>query len=228
MVIFMIPEFNIAFKKAAEINRILALRSQKGKFVPLEDIIDAVKQVSHYDDIILTRASFLKLKISNDADKKLVSTCGAMLSTMSRKNPVTKQMEQIANLIINSDFDANMQRFSVAHELGHLITDIPNFSYEEIDDGQSTISAHINADITYISEEECEDNKYLVAEQVANIFALLVLIPYDIKIKDILETGVKTLREDYGVTEDAIYSRMLLSNIKIPRNIENTGEVLDA
>ena len=122
----------------------------------------------------------------------------------------------MALLVINSDHNVNMQRFSVAHELGHLITDIPNFVYEETDDDRFTISAHVNPDITFIPEDACKNDNYLIAEQVANIFALLVLIPRDIKIRDLKDIGIDKLTEDYGVTEDAIYSRMLLSNVKAP------------
>ena len=35
-----------------------------------------------------------------------------------------------------------------------------------------------------------------------------------VKISDIKKIGVKKLTEKYGVTEDAIYSRMLLSNMR--------------
>ena len=55
-----------------------------------------------------------------------------------------------------------------------------------------------------------------IAEQVANIFALLVLIPEDIRIRDLKAQGIDELVEKYVVTEDAIYSRMLLSSVNKP------------
>ena len=119
-------------------------------------------------------------------------------------------------IIVSPFQDERRRRFTIAHELGHLITDIPNFAYEEADDNRFTISTHVNPDITYISEEECKNNNYLIAEQVANIFALLVLVPRDLKIRDLKNEGVEKLTKKYGVTADAIYSRMLLSNVKIP------------
>lgn len=213
--LMVIREFDTAFEKATLINKRLATRTPGDEFVSLDDIVAAVKQVSNFSRISVNRQSFSKLELPDQLKES-----GAMLSTMTNINQSTKEEEKIAHIIINSDYNANMQRFSVAHELGHLITEIPNFRYEEIDDGKFTISTHINPDITFIPEELCKKSKYLVAEQVANIFALLVLIPDEIRIRDIKTNGIDSLVNKYGVTEDAIYSRMLLSNVKIPK-IEN-------
>lgn len=212
VMLMVIREFDIAFEKAALINKGLTARVQGECFVSLDDIVAAVKQVSHFSRISVNRQPFSKLELPDKFKKS-----GAMLSTMTSVNEATQEEEKVAHIIINSDYNASMQRFSVAHELGHLITEIPNFRYEEIDDGKFTISTHINPDITYIPEELCKKNKYLVAEQVANIFALLVLIPDNIRIRDIKSKGIDQLVEKYGVTEDAIYSRMLLSSVKVPK-----------
>ena len=209
--LMVIREFRTAFDKAALINKRLAPRAQGEDFVSLDDIVAAVKQVSNFSKISVNRQSFSDLNIPDNLKK-----AGAMLSTMTSINEVSKEEEKIANIVINSDYSANMQRFSVVHELGHLICEVPNFSYEKIDDGKFTISTHINPDITFIQEELCRKHKYLIAEQVANIFALLVLIPDSIRIKDIKTEGIDSLMDKYGVTEDAIYSRMLLSNVKVP------------
>lgn len=209
--LMVIPEFNIAFEKAALITPRLPARDQGDVFVSLDDIVAAVKKVSGFSKISVNRQSFSALELSEDLKK-----AGAMLSTMTHVNPDTNEEEKLARIIINSDYDPNMQRFSVAHELGHLITEIPNFTYEEINDGKFTISTHVYADITYIPEEVCKKNKYLIAEQVANIFALLVLIPDDIRIRDLKTYGIDDLTGKYGVTEDAIYSRMLLTSVNKP------------
>lgn len=223
--LMVIKEFEIAFEKAKQITEILAAKDKSSDFVALDDIISAVLQVSNYSEITVNRRSFSQLKLPKDMKNPIIPTHGAMLSTRTKSNPSTGKQEQVANLIINSDYSANMQRFSVVHELGHLITNIPNFTYEQIDDGRFTISAHVNADITFIPEEICVQNKYLIAEQVANIFALLVLIPRNIRIQDIMNIGIDKLTERYGVTEDAIYSRMLLSSIKFPNENKNVGAV---
>lgn len=210
--LMVIPEFNIAFEKAARIKSRISKNGFGDGFIPLDDIVAAVKKESGFARISVNRQSFSELELP-DRFKK----AGAMLSTMTHTNSRTKAEEKVARIIINSDHHVNMQRFSVAHELGHLITEIPNFTYEEIDDGKFTISTHVNADITYIPEEDCKDDKYLIAEQVANIFALLVLIPEDIRIRDLKTQGIDELTGKYGVTEDAIYSRMLLSSVKVPQ-----------
>lgn len=210
--LMVIREFNTAFEKAALINKRLATRVQGESFISLDDIVAAVKQVSHFSRISVNRQAFSKLELPDQ-----LKEAGAMLSTTTSINEATNEEEKVARIIINSDYNANMQRFSVAHELGHLITEIPNFRYEESNDGKFTISTHINPDITFIPEELCKKNKYLIAEQVANIFALLVLIPDDIRIRDIKSKGIENLVNKYGVTEDAIYSRMLLTNVKIPK-----------
>lgn len=209
--LMVIPEFNIAFEKAALIKSRLPKNDQGDAFVSLDDIVAAVKKVSGFSKISVNRQSFSALKLSDEFKR-----AGAMLSTMTHKDPDTQTEEKIARIIINSDYNPSMQRFSVAHELGHLITEIPNYTYEEIDDGKFTISTHVNADITYIPEKMCKENKYLIAEQVANIFALLVLIPEDIRIRDLKAQGIDELVEKYVVTEDAIYSRMLLSSVNKP------------
>lgn len=214
---FMIKrEFDIAFEKARIINGVLASKSRVSKFVSLDDIIEAVKQVSKCSEIFINRQAFSELKLPKEYKDDPSPRYGAMLSTMTRENPETREREKLAHLIVNSDNSADMQRFSVAHELGHLVTDFPNFKYEEADDGLFTISTHIDPDITYIPDEICENDDYLIAEQAANIFALLVLIPENIKIRDVKEMGVKELAKMYGVTEDAIYSRMLLTGVNRP------------
>ena len=201
-------QFKIAFDKAKEITALLSSQGKDASFIPLEDIIDAVKSAANYAEVYVTRQSFAALAISDKGKNDYKQSFGAMLSTSTNENG-----DKIAHLIVNSDYSADMQRFSVVHELGHLITEVPNFVYETPDDGKFTVSAHVNPDITYISEEKCKKNKYLIAEQIANIFALLVLIPKDIKIRDIVDNGLSVLTKRYGVTEDAIYSRMLLSNV---------------
>ncbi len=202
-------EFKVAFEKAQQINEILSSKGGAGKFVPLEEIIAAVQKASGCAEISVDRRSFSELKLPDSTASKY----GAMLSTGTREVPGANKKEKIAYLIINADNNADMQRFSVVHELGHLITEVPNFVYEQTDDGLFTISAHINPDITFLSEDEYRENDYMIAEQVANIFALLVLIPKDLKIRDIREEGLERLSNRYGVTEDAICSRVLLSAV---------------
>lgn len=207
-------EYRIAYQKAKEINTALSRQGiDEDSFTPLSAILECVKNATNYSDIQLLRSSFREFFNNDESFSKEMTEAGAMLSTETHTDKMGN-VSKCATLVVNNDKSPEMQRFSIAHELGHLITAIPNFIYEEPNDGEFTLSTHINSDLTYISEEECDKSQYLVAEQAANIFALLVLIRKDIKIRDLVsEDGVRRLTEKYGVTEDALFSRMLLSVI---------------
>ncbi len=198
MFIVMLDEFKIAFEKAREVNQ--KIHRQENDFVELSEITEVVKQVSDYDEIRVDFRDFSAIKG--------LTNVGAMLSTQDKNGKKT------ADILVNSSNSAKIQRFSMVHELGHLITGIPNYQYETPNDGKFTVSSHINSDVTFISDEQCKKDSYLMAEQIANIFALLVLIPDDITIKKLAEESEEKLSSQYGVTSEAMYSRMLLSVMK--------------
>ena len=198
MFVVILREFEIAFEKAAEVNR--KIKRQENGFVELSEITEVVKRISCYDDI--------RVDFKNFSAVKDLANIGAMLSTQDKDGKKT------ANILINSSNSAKNQRFSMAHELGHLITGVANYQYETPNDGKFTISSHINSDITFISDNDCKKDQYIMAEQIANIFALLVLIPDDITIKKLAEESEEKLSSQYGVTTEAMYSRMLLSVMK--------------
>lgn len=193
----MLNEFGISFEKAREVNQQLK-PFQKDGFVELEKIIDVVKNVSGYDTI---KISFIDFDFDENAKR-----AGAMLSTKHDEAHDKKE----AFIAVNTLNNDKVQRFSVVHELGHLITDAIHYEYETPNDGKFTVSTQINADITYISDEQCKKSKFLMAEQIANIFALLVLIPEEFTIKKLRENA-EYLSSKYGVTIDALYSKMMLS-----------------
>ena len=192
----MLNEFGVSFEKAKEVNQQLK-PFQKDGFIELQKIIDTVQKISGYDINI----AFIDFDFDENAKK-----AGAMLSTKVDDAKGTKE----AFIAVNTLNDAKAQRFSVVHELGHLITEVPSYQYETPNDGRFTVSSQINSDITYISDEECKNNKFLMAEQIANIFALLVLIPEEFTIKKLRENS-EYLSSKYGVTIDALYSRMMLT-----------------
>jgi Zn-dependent peptidase ImmA (M78 family) len=197
----MLKEFEIALNKAQEVNNMLKKSDQK--MVALTDLLDAVEKVSGYD-IKVQKYDFSEIC----SDNPKVKDAGAMLSTITNNN------QKSAFIIYNSKQSVQKQRFSIAHELGHLVADVPNARYEIPNDQKFTLSTLINPDITYISEDKCKESNYYMAEQIANIFALLVLIPEAITLKDMSEMDVDSLACDYGVEKEALYSRMLLSTIK--------------
>lgn len=201
-----------AFDAAAKVNdRIREINGSLDTFLELTILINCVKEVSGYFDIDVESLSFSEVHKEHKTDKSLneIEKAGAMSSTTEQDG------QKKARIIVNSDYPPEMQRFSVAHELGHLITAIPNFTYVTENADKFTLSAHTNPDITYIKEEKYNNDNYLLAEQVANVFALLVLIRDDIQIKDLTNYGAKELGRRYGVTEEAIYSRLLLANVRL-------------
>lgn len=205
-------EFKSAVEMANRINSMLKTRGVgEDDFVPLDTIIECVQEIAEYSEIEVSRRAFSKILNVDGNSGQQPSGMGAMLSTSTKFDELSGKTLKSALLVLNTDFPAEKQRFSLVHELGHLITGNPNFQYETSDDGKFTISTHIHSDITYITDEECEKDEYLVAEQTANIFALLVLIRKNLKIKDLTENGIRLLTQRYGVTEDALFSRMLLT-----------------
>lgn len=192
----MLNQFNVSFERAREVNQQLK-PFQKDGFIELQKIIDVVQRISGYD----IKVALVDFDFDEDAKK-----AGAMLST--KFDIATGKKE--AFIAVNTLNDAKTQRFSVVHELGHLITEVPNYQYEIPNDGRFTVSSQINSDITYVSDDECRNNNFLLAEQIANIFALLVLIPEEFTIKKLRENP-EYLSSKYGVTIDALYSRMMLT-----------------
>ena len=94
------------------------------------------------------------------------------------------------------------------HELGHLIiNDAAEFNAHD----KYVLSTHIDYKITSITKECYDSDKYLLKEQLANIFALRVLMPseqfYNVTQKF---NDISKVSEFFGVTDDAVMSRMMI------------------
>ncbi len=115
-----------------------------------------------------------------------------------------------ATIIINSSKAAEFQRFSLLHELGHLVTKTwttPSFE-EDASTTHYTLSTHIDYDVTNISEKEYRSNSYLLREQIANIFALRVLMPskqFYQKLRDF--NDIEEMADFFGLNKEAVVSR---------------------
>lgn len=181
-----------AIAKAKEVNSKIAKVDGTISIKSIETVVKCMTE----KEIRIYPLSFKEL-FDEDVEKQNV---GAMMKTVETENT--------AIIFINSDNNELVQRFSIVHEMGHLITNAPNYT-----DGKNyTLSTHINSDITFISNESLNEreDEFLINEQVANVFALMVLIPQKITIKDIAEIGCTELSKIYGVTKEAIMSRMVL------------------
>lgn len=164
--------------------------------VSTDSILNAVKTVTQ-SDISFSYASFSEINVPNCDD------IGAMMCV--RKDCNGKK--QVAEIILNSDKDVKFRRFSLIHELGHLVNG--KYTIEDTDN-EYTLSAHIRYDITSFSEKDCED-PMIMREECANIFALKVLMPRDAFIRQVLDSGsFVEISDFFGVSEDAVKSRALL------------------
>lgn len=163
------------------------------EFLSTNRFIKIVEKISGYDEI---NVSFLDFSLINAQNAQ------AMLS-------IENTPKKIAKIVVNTAQSVKMQRFSTIHELGHLLVQPTGYEYEIPDDKKYTLSTHISDDITWITKEQCQNNNYLKAEQMANIFAILVLVPEEISIKKL--TKQKKLVSKYGATIETLYSRLILS-----------------
>lgn len=102
------------------------------------------------------------------------------------------------------------QRFAAVHALGRLalIENNENIKFKKLTCMycSADIESPLSKKFDDMSDEEWK-------ELAASVFALFVLMPHDIKQSDISRVGVDRLISKYGVPEEAIYSRMLISNL---------------
>lgn len=189
------PKYDIAFAKAKEV--LDKLNYDPDKMIRTNDIINVVEEMLNID-VKFKKQDFNNIKTQKNT-QKIFSNCGAIMYVDKTTNPVK------AFIFLNEQESPEMVRFSLVHELGHLMTRTLD-SFENFE-----ASMHINMDITSISEELINKYSFLVEEQVANIFALLVLIPYDSLVKAVLKFGtIKEVAKFFGVEEDAVISRLRL------------------
>lgn len=182
-------------KKAAEV--MARVHYSGDGLVSTDRIVQAVSEITN-TDITFSYTSFSKMKVPNAND------IGAMMCV----HEGTDNRKQTASIILNSDKDIKFRRFSLIHELGHLIN--KNYTIEKFAD-EYTLSAHIQYDVTSFSEEQCENNPVIESEERANIFALKVLMPTEAFIDQVLTKGsFLAIADFFGVSEEAVRSRALL------------------
>lgn len=118
-----------------------------------------------------------------------------------------------ATIILNSNenIDDKFRRFSLIHELGHLITG--KYNVQSNVDKKKTkfiLSSHIDYALSHISEKEYAD-EFLLNEEIANIFALRVLLPLKPLLVEITKLkDLKKVAAHFGVPEEAVNSRLNL------------------
>lgn len=193
---FMRPEFKLARECAKEVLK--NIEYQYGSLVPTADIMGTVEKMTNVD-VKFREIDFAKFDDEDTGGH--FSRYGAAMYV----SPGEEKRE--ARILLNQRETAEMQRFSLVHELGHLM--LNNMHRSE---NGFLFSSHIDMDITSIPEDRLNDeDQFLVGEQAANIFALLVLIPYDALIFAFKKyTSLDDIAKVFGVEKDAVVSRIML------------------
>lgn len=180
----------VAKEKAIEV--IEKLKYDGSDMIDTDRVKEIVSEMTGIN-ISVGRTSFSNL----DGDNRKF---GAMMRVNSE--------EKEAYIILNNDVDPRFRRFSFVHELGHIITNKYNFL---VNDKQYTISAHINYDVTSIDIKDSEEDSYLINEQIANVFALLVLMPGNFFVNKLKALdSINDTAEFFGITSEAVLSRIRL------------------
>lgn len=188
--------FNIAFEKSNEI--LEKIDTENNKMIDTQQVIDAVSEVTK-TEIYVLKADFSGIENAG--------RYGAMMSVVEREK------KRKATIILNSDenIDDKFRRFSLIHELGHLITDKANVQVD-VDEKNTkfTLSTHIDYNLSHIDKEKYE-NPFLLNEEIANIFALRVLLPLKPLMDEITKLkDLKKVAAHFGVPEEAVNSRLNL------------------
>lgn len=192
---FMREEFKEAFRRAQEISKKITPTVEK--MVRTADVIRIVEEETNID-VEFEEYDFAELSDSS-GKKNRFAKYGAAMYVSGNDN------HQKAQIILNSRETPKMQRFSLIHELGHLI--LQNM---EKCDGY-LFSTHIDMSLPSIEDEVMLQNSFYVKEQQANIFALVVLIPPK-ALMEALEKhdSLDDIARLFGVEKDAIISRIKL------------------
>lgn len=168
-------------------NEILSQISiNENKMVSTEDICNVAEQITN------SKFNLYSIPLKKELNRSF-KDCGAI---------TTKDSENEYTIILNSDNDAKYQRFSLIHEIGHIVLNAPNFEI-----GKFVASFHINYKVNHL--DKITDVTSL-NEEMANIFALCVLMPEKSFLNDVLNKDINTVSKIYGVTPEAVKSRFNL------------------
>lgn len=152
-----------------------------------------IEQVSKNKNVSI---AVRKVDFSFDSE---IKDCGAFMQLKNENGKNT------AIILLNSSKDPIFQRFSLMHELGHIIL------YDFSSNNKIYNCAHIRYTLNYISDEICEKNKELYEEQKANIFALELLMPKNKFLKVCQEkNNIIEIAKEFGVAPEAVSSRLRL------------------
>jgi Zn-dependent peptidase ImmA (M78 family) len=196
MLSFNDKDFEIATIKANKV--IKNLNYKNNGPIPTESIIRSVE-----DLLKKTTPTKIKCRRMSFSANKVKEDCSAIMNVVR-----DGKKKQVATIIVNKDKDEWFQRYSLIHELGHLATGY----YNVVDkDTCYTLSLHIQYNITNISNEQLKKDDFIKIEQIANIFALKVLMPFEtFAIQVFKSDDLQSIADFFGITKDAVRSRIIL------------------
>lgn len=192
-----------AYVKSDEIVDDLGINETEG-IIDSQKVIDAVAaRVGCKIEVSLLPFSELDADVGDNILFD-IRNCGAMMLT------TIKNGEKVADIILNEDKGAEFQRFSLIHELGHLITAEKSDELFHADNDY-VVSTHIDYSVTSIKSERYKNNDFLRKEQLANIFALRVLMPSKAFYNAVKKLdSVTEISNCFGLSKAAAVSRIML------------------
>lgn len=165
--------------------------------VETAEILDYVKK-QYCPSIEMYACSFAKFAEETDP----INESGAMMRIDFQGQAHT------VSIVLNSDMSPTFQRFALVQQIGHLVTLPPD---AQIDPDNYNVSTRISYDLMNVNAKDVENDYYLMREQVANVFALRVLMPSEQFYRKIRELGTVTaVAKFFKLTEDAVISRMMI------------------
>lgn len=183
-------KFKEASEKATEILEKISYYGSDEKVVSTDAVISAIEK-EHNLKINVYGMDFSDM--SGD-----LGEYGAIMETEG----------QNVNIYLNTEKEPMFQRFSLAHELGHLVCEkIFNTSGKR----NVVLSTHIDYKITSYPEEDYTSSDDLLKEQAANVFALKLLMP-EKQLKAVANKYKisSIIGEYFGVSKDAVNSALTL------------------
>ena len=110
-------------------------------------------------------------------------------------------------ILVNTDKSTAFQRFSIIHEMGHIVTGC----LVESKQNAWIVSSDISYDIPSTPPKKDKNQAY---EVIANIFALKVIIPMDMLLEQIKAgKGIKYIASYFMADADAVLARIKLGDI---------------
>lgn len=195
MNIAMNEDLRIAYWRSDEV--LANIRVGSDDLVDVNDVLEYIRS-KYFPKLVVYSRSFAG--IGSPAGP--CDTCGAMARLSNTDGDIN------AVIVVNSDLDPAFQRFALMQQIGHLLTLPPD---AELDPDSYIVSTRISYDLAAITQEDMNRDRYLLREQVSNVFALRVLMPGDQFFRKIKELdSVESTARFYMLPPEAVISRMMI------------------